>query len=88
MTVIPVIVRELRASSRSRSRTICGLLAVGALLLLTSLIYALDLTKAFGRQLFGVLHHTLFGAIWSWCRCSQPIGISASAAKGPWGCCS
>ena len=65
MTVLPVIARELRASARQPFTYYLRVLGVTALLL-ASLLFGLHFgfEPALGRQLFGGLHCTLFGAIW------------------------
>ena len=65
MTVLPVIVRELRASARQPFTYSLRLAGVAALLLAAvffGLHYGFD--SHLGRQLFLALHCTLFGAIW------------------------
>ncbi len=65
MTVFPVIVRELRASSRQPFTYYLRLLGVAALLA-ASVLFGLKFGFAptFGRLLFSALHCTLLGAIW------------------------
>jgi ABC-type transport system involved in multi-copper enzyme maturation permease subunit len=65
MTVLPVIVRELRASARQPFTYFLRVLGAAALLLV-SVLFGLHFgfAPAFGRLLFTVLHCTLFAAIW------------------------
>ncbi len=65
MTVLPVIVRELRASARQPFTYSLRVLGA-ALLLLAGALFGLKFGFAptVGRQLFAALHCTLFGAIW------------------------
>jgi ABC-type transport system involved in multi-copper enzyme maturation permease subunit len=65
MTVFPVIARELRASARQPFTYYLRVVGVTALLL-ASLLFGLHygFEASLGRQLFGALHCTLFGAIW------------------------
>jgi ABC-type transport system involved in multi-copper enzyme maturation permease subunit len=65
MTVFPVIARELRASARQPFTYYLRVLGVTAMLL-ASLLFGMDhgFQTGMGRQLFGFLHCTLFGAIW------------------------
>jgi ABC-type transport system involved in cytochrome c biogenesis permease component len=65
MTVLPVIARELRVSARQPFTYYLRVLGVTALLLM-SLLFGLQVgfEPTFGRELFGALHRTLFGAIW------------------------
>ena len=65
MTVLPVIVRELRASARQPFTYSLRLLGVGAMLL-AILLFGLfaEFSPGFGRQLFTSLHCTLMGAVW------------------------
>ena len=65
MTVLPVIVRELRASARQPFTYSLRMLGAAVLLLagaLFGLRYGFE--PSLGRRLFGALHCTLFGAIW------------------------
>lgn len=65
MTVLPVIVRELRASARQPFTYSLRVLGV-ALLLLASVLFGLHFGfhTGLGRLLFTALHCTLFGATW------------------------
>jgi ABC-type transport system involved in multi-copper enzyme maturation permease subunit len=65
MTILPVIVRELRASARQPFTYFLRLLGVVALLLASAWfgLYA-GFEPGLGRQLFSALHRTLLGAIW------------------------
>jgi ABC-type transport system involved in multi-copper enzyme maturation permease subunit len=65
MTVLPVIARELRASSRQPFTYYLRLLGVAALLV-ASVLFGMKFGFAptFGRLLFSALHCTLLGAIW------------------------
>ena len=63
MTVLPVIVRELRASSRQPFTYYLRVLGVAALLLV-ELPFGIGSDQTFGRELFLLLHRTLFVAIW------------------------
>jgi ABC-type transport system involved in multi-copper enzyme maturation permease subunit len=65
MTVLPVIARELRATARQPFTYYVRV--VGATVLLVASLYFglhFGFEPAFGRELFGALHCTLFGAIW------------------------
>ncbi len=65
MTVLPVIVRELRASGRQPFTYSLRVLGAAALLLAGALFgLKHGFAPSVGRQLFGALHVTLFGAIW------------------------
>ncbi len=65
MTVLPVIVRELRASARQPFTYYLRVLGAAALLL-AGVVFDLKFGFAptVGRRLFAALHCTLFGAIW------------------------
>ena len=65
MTVLPVIVRELRASARQPFTYYLRVFGVAALLLV-GLLFGLHRgsTPAFGRELFAALHCTLLASIW------------------------
>jgi ABC-type transport system involved in multi-copper enzyme maturation permease subunit len=65
MTVLPVIVRELRASSRQPLTYSLRVLGA-AVLLLAGALFGLrhGFEPSLGRVLFRALHVTLFGAIW------------------------
>jgi ABC-type transport system involved in multi-copper enzyme maturation permease subunit len=65
MNVLPVIARELRASARQPFTYYVRVLGATALLL-ASLLFGVykGFEIGMGRQLFGALHSTLFGAIW------------------------
>ncbi|MCX6925576.1 MAG: hypothetical protein NT154_20560 [Verrucomicrobia bacterium] len=65
MTVLPVIARELRASARQPFTYYLRMLGV-AVLLVVGLLFGMrwGFDPAFGRQLFSVLHCSLFSAIW------------------------
>ena len=65
MIVLPVIARELRASARQPFTYTLRLLGVTVLLMACALFgLQRGFEPAIGRQLFGALHSTLFGAIW------------------------
>ncbi len=65
MTVLPVIVRELRASARQPFTYYLRVLGAAALLL-ASVLFGMHFgfDPAMGRLLFSALHCTLLGAIW------------------------